>query len=136
MHQKSDVETMIAGRTIGVTLSGQDTGMAKLTPLHRQIMAGLPRTADQEICVLFATLLPGDVTPRHTHRFPVTVYMLEGTFTLELAEHEPVETSAGQIIVEPPGIAMTGSNRGEITARMVLFYVCEPDAPFADPVSP
>lgn len=135
MHEKSDVETMIAGRRIGVTLSAQDTGMAKLTPLHREVVAGLPRTADQEICVLFATLLPGDVTPRHSHRFPVTVYMLEGAFTLELADQEPVVTLAGQILVEPPGVAMTGSNKGDIPARMVLFYVCEPGAPFADPVS-
>ena len=27
---------------------------------------------------------------------------------------------------------MTGSNRGTGPARMALFYVCEPDTPFAD----
>jgi quercetin dioxygenase-like cupin family protein len=136
MHEKSDVQTMTAGLTVGVTRSAQDSGMAKLTPLHRERVTSLPRTAEQELRVLFATLLPGDVTPYHSHRFPVTVYMLEGTFTLELDDRAPVVIEAGQVYVEPAGINMTGRNRGEIPARMALFYVCEPDAPFADPVSP
>ena len=134
MHEKSDVETMTAGLSVGVTRSAQDSGMAKLTPLHRERVAGLPRTAEQEVRVLSATLLPGDVTPYHSHRFPVTVYMLEGAFTLELDDREPVVIEPGQVYVEPAGINMTGRNTGEIPARMALFYVCEPDAPFADPV--
>ncbi len=135
MHEKSDIQTMTAGLNVGVTRSAQDSGMAKLTPLHRELVAGLPRTAEQEVRVLFATLLPGDVTPYHSHRFPVTVYMLEGVFTLELDNREPVLIEAGQVYVEPAGINMTGGNKGDIPARMALFYVCEPDAPFADPVS-
>jgi quercetin dioxygenase-like cupin family protein len=135
MHQKSDVQTMTAGLNVGVTRSAQDSGMAKLTPLHRELVAGLPRTATQEVRVLFATLMPGDVTPYHSHRFPVTVYMLEGAFTLELDDRDPVVIEPGQVYVESAGINMTGSNKGDVPARMTLFYVCEPDAPFADPVS-
>jgi quercetin dioxygenase-like cupin family protein len=135
MHEKSDVQTMTAGLTVGVTRSAQDSGMAKLTPLHRERVTSLPRTAEQEVRVLFATLLPGDVTPYHSHRFPVTVYMIEGAFTLELDDKEPVVIEAGQVYVEPAGINMTGRNTGETPARMALFYVCEPDAPFADPVA-
>lgn len=133
MHEKSTIETMIAGLTVGLTRSAQDSGMAKLTPLHREIVQGMPTRSEQEIRVLFATLLPGDVTPRHSHRFPVTVYMLEGTFTLELDGREPVSVEAGQVLVEPAGINMTGHNRGDMPARMALFYVCDPDSPFADP---
>jgi hypothetical protein len=40
---------------------------------------------------------------------------------------------AGEVFIEPAGIKMTGANKGDVPARMVLFYVCEPDAPFADP---
>ncbi|HSG81734.1 MAG TPA: cupin domain-containing protein [Gemmatimonadota bacterium] len=133
MHKKSDVETMTAALTVGVTRSAQDSGMAKLTPLHRECVRGLPRSAEQEVRVLFATLLPGDVTPYHSHRFPVTVYMLEGAFTLELDDRQPVVIGSGQVYVEPAGVNMTGRNRGKVPARMALFYVCEPDAPFADP---
>jgi quercetin dioxygenase-like cupin family protein len=135
MYENSNVETMIAGRTVGVTRSVQDSGMAKLTPLHREVVPGMPTAAEQEIRVLFATLLPGDVTPYHWHRFPVTVYMLEGTFTLALDGRDPVAIEAGHVFVESAGINMTGSNKGDVPARMALFYVCEPDAPFADPAS-
>jgi len=135
MHKKSDVATMTAGLTVGVTLSAQDSGMAKLTPLHREVVAGLPRTAEQEVRVLFATLSPGDVTPYRSHRFPVTVHMLDGAFTLELDVREPVVIEAGQVFVEPSAVNMTGSKKGDVPARMALFYVCEPDAPFAGPVA-
>jgi quercetin dioxygenase-like cupin family protein len=133
MHEKSSVETMIAGLTVGVTSSAQDKGMAQLTPLHREVVQTMPTLSEQEIRVLFATLLPGDVTPYHSHRFPVTVYMLEGTFTLALDGSERVAVSAGQVLVEPAGVNMTGYNKGDVPARMALFYVCEPGTPFADP---
>lgn len=135
MHEISNVETMTAGLAVGVTRSAQASGMAKLTPLHREVVKGMPALPEQEVRVLFATLMPGDVTPYHSHRFPVTVYVTEGTFTLALDGREPVEIWAGQAFVEPAGINMTGSNTGAVPARMALFYVCEPDAPFADPVA-
>jgi len=135
MHHQSDVKTMIAGLTVGLTRSAQESGMAKLTPLHREVIDGMPTETEQEIRVLFSTLLPGDVTPYHSHRYPVTVHMLEGTFTLELDGREPVVITAGEVFVEPAGIAMIGFNKGDVPARMVIFYVCAPDAPFADPVN-
>ena len=135
MHEKGNVETMIAGLAVGVTRSAQDSGMAKLMPLHREMVSGMPNLPEQEIRVLFATLLPGDVTPYHSHRFPVTVYVIEGVFTLELDGREPVAISTGEAFVEPAGVAMTGRNRGTIPAKTVLFYVCNPDTPFADPLA-
>ena len=135
MHQQSDVNTMIAGLTVGLTRSAQESGMANLTPLHREVVRGMPIEHEQEIRVLHSTLLPGDVTPYHSHRFPVTVYMLEGTFTLELDGRERVAIEAGQVFVEPAGVNMTGFNRGDVPARMVIFYACAPDTPFADPVN-
>jgi quercetin dioxygenase-like cupin family protein len=134
MHEKSNVETMIAGMSVGVTRSAQNSGMAKLTPLHRELVKGMPALLEQEVRVLFATLLPGDVTPYHSHRFPVTVYVTEGIFTLKLDGREPVAIKAGEVFVEPAGVAMTGRNQGDVPARTVLFYVCEPEAPFADQV--
>jgi len=134
MHEKSDVGTMTAALTVGVTRTTQDSGMAKLNPLHREMVRGMPMLPDQEIRVLSATLLPGDATPRHSHRHPVTVYMLEGRFTLEIDGREPIDIDAGQVFVEPSHVSMTGRNKAEIPARMALFYVCAPDEPFADPV--
>lgn len=132
MHEKSTVQMMIAARDVGVTRSAQDSGMAKLMPLHREVVSTMPTGSQQEIRVLMATLMPGDVTPYHSHRFPVTVHMLEGVFTLHLDGRDKVTVAAGQVFVEPSGVNMTGSNEGDVPARMALFYVCDPDAPFAD----
>lgn len=133
MTEMTDVTTMIAGLAVGVTRSAQASGMAKLTPIHREVVDTLPRGPKQEIRVLTATLLPGDVTPRHTHRFPVTVHMTRGAFTLKLDGLDDVTVRAGEVFVEPAGVAMTGRNDGSEPAEMALFYACEPDVPFADP---
>lgn len=135
MHKTMDARSAIAGLSVGVTTSAGESGMAKLTPIHRDVVGGMPMSARQEIRVLFATLLPGDRTPYHTHRFPVTVYVTEGVFTLELDDREPVHIKAGEAFIEPPHISMTGRNlSSETPARMAIFYVCAPDTPFADPV--
>ncbi|TIP70230.1 MAG: cupin domain-containing protein [Mesorhizobium sp.] len=134
MHKTMEVGSAISGLTVGVTTSARETGAAKLQVLHREVTAAMPKASDQEIRVLLATLEPGDCTPYHSHRFPVTVYMLEGTFTLELDGRETVTVKAGEIFVEPPLVKMTGRNLdARQTARMVLFYVSDPDMPFADP---
>lgn len=94
----------------------------------------MPIQPEQEIRVLFSTRLTGEVTPHHSHRFPVTVYMLEGIFTLELDGLDPLTVKAGEVFVEPACINMTAYNRGDVPARMVIYYVCAPDTPSADPV--
>lgn len=131
--EKADVQTMIAALDVGVTRSAEDHGMAKLTPLHRDVLGTLPRGDWQEVRVLHAVLQPGDVTPHHSHRFPVTVYVTEGVFTLRLKGGEPVSIGPGEVFVEPPHVNMVGSNDGAVPTTTILFYVCEPDTPFADP---
>ena len=68
---------------------GQEAAFAKPNPVIRQIVDGMPKGDKQEISVFTATFKPGDKTVFHTHRFPVTVYILEGTFTLELDGRPP-----------------------------------------------
>jgi len=102
-------------------------------PLLREIVQGMPKGEKQEVRVIVATLKPGEATPFHTHRFPVTVYILEGTFTLEMEGRAPVTAKAGQAIVEPPHVKMTGYNRGTDSMRVVIFYVSDPDTPFLEP---
>ena len=112
----------------------QQPGQARPDLVLREIVAGLPRGERQEVRVFTATLKPGDRTPFHTHRFPVTVYMLEGAFTLEMEGRAPVTIKAGQAMVEPPNTKMTGYNRSATeTIRLVIFYVSDPDTPFLDP---
>ena len=71
----------------------------------------------------------------HTHRFPVTVYVLEGAFTMEMEGREPVTAKAGQAMMMPTDVKMTGYNRSSTDAlRLVVFYVSDPDTPFLDPI--
>ena len=95
----------------------------------------MPKGERQEVRVLVATIKPGDKTPFHTHRFPVTFYVLEGEFTLEMEGRAPVTVKAGQAMVEPPQVKMTGYNRSSTEPmRVVIFYVSDPDTPFLDAV--
>lgn len=100
----------------------------------REAVDGMPKGERQEVSVLTATIAPGQSTPFHTHRFPVTVYVLEGAFTLELEGRGTVTVQAGQSMVEPPNVRMTGYNRGAGPARVLIFYVADPGTPFLDPV--
>jgi quercetin dioxygenase-like cupin family protein len=112
---------------------GQDAGFAKPNSVIRQIVDGMPKGDKQEISVFTATFKPGDKTVFHTHRFPVTVYVLEGTFTLELDGRPPLVAKAGESIVEPPNVKMTGYNRSTSDfTKVVIFYVGDPGTPFLD----
>ena len=103
------------------------------TMLFSKAVEGMPRGQTQGVRVLTATLQPGNRTPFHTHRFPVTVYILEGVFTLEMQGRLPTKVSAGQVMIEPPNVPMVGYNRSTTeAAKIVIFYVSDPDTPFLD----
>lgn len=109
--------------------------VAKPRLLLQKSVEGMPRGDKQEIRVLTATIEPGGRTPFHTHRWPVTVHVLEGTFTLEVEGQPPVTVNAGEAYVEPPNMRMTGFNRStDRPMRVVIFYVSAPGEPFLDPV--
>ncbi len=102
--------------------------------LLRETVTGMPRGERQEIQVLSATINPGQATVFHTHAFPVTVYVLEGTFTLEMEGRPTAVVRAGQALVEPPNVRMTGYNRGTDALRVVIVFVADPGTPFLHPV--
>ena len=107
--------------------------LARPNLLLKEVVQGMPKGDKQEVRVLTATIQPGGKTPFHTHRFPVTVYVLEGTFTLELEGRSPVIVKAGESFVEPPNVKMTGYNKHQSEPmKVVIFYVSDPDTPFLD----
>jgi quercetin dioxygenase-like cupin family protein len=116
-------------------LSGQAAAQDRARPdlVLREQVAGMPRGERQEVTVLTATIAPGQSTVFHTHRFPVTVYVLQGAFTLEMEGRETVTLPVGHSMVEPPNVRMTGHNRGAEPTRVVVFYVADPGTPFLDP---
>lgn len=124
----------LTGPFISVSALAQEPGFAAPNLVLQQIVDGLPRDDEQMVRILTASFEPGDKTPAHTHRFPVTVHVLEGTFTLEPKRKPPVTVKAGEAMVEPPNVEMTGYNRSATErTRVVIFYVSAPDTPFLDP---
>lgn len=126
---------LVAGLPFSLSAAAQEAGMAKPNMVLRQIVEGMPKGDRQEVSVLTASFKPGDKTVFHTHRFPVAVYVLEGAFTLELDGRPPLTVKAGEAMMEPPAVKMTGYNRSATEPlRVVIFYVSDPGAPFFDPV--
>lgn len=132
---------LLTAAAISLSLSAapalaQDAGVARPELLLRELVTGMPTGNRQEVKVLTATLRPGDKTVFHSHRFPVTVYILEGTFTLEMEGRPAMTIKAGEAMVEPPNVRMTGYNRSASEPmRVIIFYVSDPEAPFLDPVN-
>ena len=120
---------------ISLTAIAQEQGVVKPQLLFSEIVQGMPKGEKQEVRVLTASFQPGDKTLFHTHRFPVTVYVLEGAFTLEMEGREPVTVQAGQAKMMPSHVKMTGYNRSSTDPlRLVLFNVSDPGTPYLDPV--
>jgi quercetin dioxygenase-like cupin family protein len=124
---------VLLGSSIAIA---QERGVIKPQLLLSEIVQGMPKGEKQEVRVLTASFRRGDKTMFHTHRFPVTVYVLEGAFTLEMEGREPVTVKAGQAIVMPPHVKMTGYNRSsDESLRVVIFSVSDPKTPFLDPIN-
>jgi quercetin dioxygenase-like cupin family protein len=111
----------------------EQPGLAAPQLVLRESVSGMPSSNTQEVRVLTASFRPGDRTVLHTHRSPVTVYVLEGEFTLELEGRPPTVVKAGQAYVEPPNVRMMGYNKSAtVPLRVVIFYVSDTGTPFLD----
>ena len=131
---------LLAGLGAGDLAWAQQHGTAvpnitKPNMVLQQVVEGLPTDDKQTVRVMTAIFKPGDKTVYHTHRFPVTVYVLEGAFTLELDGRPPLTVKAGEAMVEPPKVPMTGYNRSDTETKVVIFYVSTNDTPFLDMMS-
>ncbi len=135
MNQWRSLCLAFAALLISLTAIAQEQGVVKPQLLLREIVQGMPKGEKQEVRVLTASFKPGDKTMLHTHRFPVTVYVLEGVFTLEMEGREPVTVKTGQAMIMPSHVKMTGYNRSDTELlRLVLFNVSDPDTPYLDPI--
>jgi quercetin dioxygenase-like cupin family protein len=119
-----------------IGLSGPAAAQEQAPPnvILRETVEGMPRGERQEVQVLAATIPAGRSTAVRTHRFPVTVHVLDGAFTLEAEGRETVTVRAGHSTVAPSNVRVTGHNRGDEAARLLFFYVADPGTPFSNPV--
>lgn len=127
--------------TLGLVVASCTTyadqqGSAKPEVIANSNLTGMPTAATQEIRVLSATLKPGQRSVFHTHRSPVTTYVLKGELTLETHGDMPVVYQAGEVFFEKPGVPATAYNASAVdTAKVVIFYVSDPETPFLDTIN-
>ena len=135
MHRLIKFGLMFVVFMTGSSAFAQDQHPVTPQLLMSKILEGMPKGEKQEVRVLLANFKPGDKTPFHTHRFPVTLYILEGAFTLEKEGSKPETVKAGEAIVMPARLRMTAYNRSSTEPlRVLVFYVSDPDTPFLDPI--
>ena len=135
MKKSTVISIVLIMMFVSLTLMAQDKHIIKPQTVISEIVEGMPKGEKQQVRVLTATFQPGDQTLFHTHRFPVTVYVLEGAFTLEKEGQEPVTVKTGQAMLMPPNVKMTGYNKSTTNPlRLVVFYVSDPDTPFLDAI--
>ena len=133
MHASLRAGLALLAATLSSTCAAAQDSFAKPNMILREVIGGMPTGARQEVRVLTAHFAPGDKTVYHTHRFPVAVYVLEGIFTLDMEGHHTMQVKAGEAIVEPPKVKMTGYNRSTSEpTKVIIFYVSDPDTPFLD----
>lgn len=130
--RSSIVAAAVASCLAAAPALAQAPAHAKPDEVLKEVVAGMPRGERQEVRIYTATLKPGDSTPFHTHRFPVAAYVMDGAFTLEMEGRAPVVIKAGEALLEPPNVRMTGFNRAAENTRIVIFYVADPGTPFLD----
>ena len=135
MQRRFGFAAALAALLVAGPAFAQEGATAKPELLLRGVVAGMPRGDKQEVRIFSATLNPGDRTPHHTHRHPVTVYVIEGAFTLEMEGRAPVIVKAGEASIEPPNVPMIGYNRESGPLKLVIVYVSDPDTPFLDPIT-
>ena len=135
MQRRFGFAAALAALLVAGPALAQEGATAKPELLLRGVVAGMPRGDKQEVRIFSATLNPGDRTSHHTHRFPVTVYVIEGAFTLEMEGRAPVIVKAGEASIEPPNVPMIGYNRESGPLKLVVVYVSDPDTPFLDPIT-
>ena len=122
---------LLAG--MGAAVAQQETARPD-PPVLKQVTGEFPKADQLEARVMTATVQPGTVSPWHTHTAPVTVYVLEGTFTLEVENRDPITVKAGQALLEPINVKMRAANRDPAQAtKVVIFQVSKPEDPFLHP---
>jgi quercetin dioxygenase-like cupin family protein len=99
-------------------------------PVLKQITTEFPKGERHEARVMTATLAAGSTSPWHTHSAPVAVYVVEGTFTLELEGRDPIAKKAGEALLEPINVKVRAANRSGAPVKVVIFQVSDPEQPF------
>ena len=72
-----------------------------------------------EMDVHVVEIAPGGETGRHSHPYPVVMYVLEGTLVVELDDGTRVEYGAGDALIEDANTWINNLNPGDTPSKFV-----------------
>lgn len=112
-----------------------DKPTASAQVLLEEVTGDIAEGMDREVRVMQSSLPPKGVTAWHTHPFPVTILVTQGTIVIEMEGREPKTVRAGEAWLEPVNVRMRGTNPSDTeTLSAYLFQVSDPETPFLRPV--
>lgn len=124
---------LLTATSLSAAAQSQETARPD-PPVLKEVTTEFPKDRELEARVLTATLQPGMTSPWHTHATPVVVYVIEGTFTLEFKDREPLQRKAGEALLEPINVVVRAANRDQNQpVKVVIFQVSPPSTPFLHP---
>jgi quercetin dioxygenase-like cupin family protein len=95
-------------------------------------MPDFPKGDRLEARVRPITLQPG-MGDWHTHPTPIVIYVIEGTFTVEIKGMGMTQLKPGEAVLEPPNTVLRAGNPGQSPTRVVVFQVAPSEASFSQP---
>lgn len=113
-----------------VVRSGENKEYKPKVQSTTHVQEMLPGDDSKTVVIKEFNVPPGHVGTRHYHTGPVYVYVLEGTFTVEVEGKEPQTLSAGDLFKEPLKTTMLARNpSASSNARIVVFQIGETGKP-------
>ena len=122
-----------AAAFLALPAQAQQQGQQAPSPyILKEPLPDLPKGDRLEARVRPITLQPG-MGEWHTHPTPIVIYVLEGTFAVEIKDKGVTHVRAGEAVLEHPNVVLRGGNPGQTPTRVVVFQVASPEAPFSQP---
>jgi quercetin dioxygenase-like cupin family protein len=95
----------------------------------------LPGVQGKEAVVFMAEIPPGVVTGKHRHPGNELIYVLEGSYILEVEGKGPITLKAGDARHAPPGEVHAAKSLGSTRpSKVLVFLLAEKGQPLAIPV--
>jgi len=113
-------------------LSAQQQAEIRRTELLR---TDLPDVEGKQAVVFMAEIPPGVVTGKHRHPGSEVIYVLEGSYVVEVDGTGAIPLKAGDSRHAPPGeVHATKSLGGPRPTKVLVFLITEKGQPLAIPV--
>ena len=84
-----------------------------------------PKTDKPEMTALLVEMEPGTEVGLHMHPVPLTVYVMEGTLTVEVKGGSKHEIGPGKAFLEVVNTWHNGFNKGETPLKFFVVFVGE-----------